>query len=474
LKELFKLLPSVDSLLSHAELKTLIEEHGHDRCKEIVRKYIDIARQKIIDEKLEPNLAEMINSIKDEINSKAEKSLKKVYNCTGVILHTNLGRAPLGQYLMEEVVNTVSGYCNLEYNLDEGKRGHRDTHINSVITELCDTEKAIVVNNNASGLFLILQTLAAGKEVIVSRGELVEIGGSFRIPDIMRSSGAKLVEVGTTNRTRVSDYENAITENTALILKVHQSNYFIGGFTEEASLEELSTLSKQSNIPFVYDIGSGLIRKPKHLKLHNEPDVKSSVEAGVDILCFSGDKLLCGPQAGIVTGKQQYIQKLSKSPMMRVLRVGKMTYAALQAALELYNNEEKLIQNNTAFSFLSRTEDDILKIAKVFSQKLEDLSIKNNITKSSGRCGGGTLPEVIINSYSVMLDCFIDVQTEPSQQFKFHKILRTNEVAVVSNLREGKIFFDMLTIKLEDIDLITDAINHSLKKLNNENNNLKI
>ncbi|PID27597.1 MAG: L-seryl-tRNA(Sec) selenium transferase [Candidatus Cloacimonadota bacterium] len=458
MKKFFKMLPSVDSLLKNEELKKIIDLAGRDLGKKTIKKYLATYRNRILETGAEPDLKQLISDIKTSLVKKSGKSLKRVINCSGVILHTNLGRAPFGKYMLDEISETISGYCNLEYDLQKGKRGHRDTHINEIITEICGAERVAIVNNNAAAVFLILHTLACGKEVIVSRGELVEIGGSFRIPDIMRSSGAKLTEVGTTNRTGIADYENAITENTGLILKVHQSNYFIGGFTEEASLKELAELGKRKHIPFVYDIGSGLINRPENLKIDDEPDVKSALRYGADLVCFSGDKLLCGPQAGIIVGKEKYIEKILRSPLMRVLRVGKMTYAALQTSFDLYKNEAKLLKENPAFAFLNRTGEEINLIAENLSEKLTKNGIKNYVVKTKGKCGGGTLPAVNLDSRAVKLDCFQDNRTEPSQEYLFHEYLRTNDFPVVAVLKEGNIYFDMLAVDSDETDILVDVI----------------
>ncbi|MFH2034091.1 MAG: L-seryl-tRNA(Sec) selenium transferase, partial [Candidatus Margulisiibacteriota bacterium] len=314
-------LPGVDVLLNEASVKELAAAHGIELVTYAARNTINSAREKILNGS--PQI-DLVSEVKNLIEKISKPSLKPVINATGIILHTNLGRAPLS-------FEPIRGYCNLEFDLETGKRGKREAHLKAPLKYITGAEDTLVVNNNAAAIVLILNTLASGKEVIISRGELIEIGGSFRINEIMASAGVKMVEVGTTNKTRLSDYENAVTENTALIFKAHKSNYSIKGFSEEVGIKELAEFSRKKGIPFVYDIGSGLLRKPKNLNLEGEPDVRSALKDGAYLVCFSGDKLLGGPQAGIIAGKKELISKLAKAPLMRALRVGKMTIAGLSA-----------------------------------------------------------------------------------------------------------------------------------------------
>jgi len=341
MKEELKKIPGVDKLLN--ESKALIAESGVDLVKFAIRESIKSERENILAGNKYSGISKITSEINSIVKSIAETSLKPMINATGVVLHTNLARAPLGDYVQQEMQKILSGYSNLEFNLSTGKRGQRNCHISELIKFVTGAEDAVVVNNNAAAVMLCLKTFSEGGEAIISRGELIEIGGSFRIPDIMEASGAKMVEVGTTNRTRLSDYENAITNETKVILKAHKSNYYIGGFTEEVDNEELVKLAKKHNLIFIYDMGSGLLRKPEGLPLQKEPDVKSSLKAGIDLVTFSGDKLLGGPQAGIIAGKKKYVSKIARDPMMRALRVGKMTYAALSAVIKCYLKDEDLL-----------------------------------------------------------------------------------------------------------------------------------
>ncbi|MCK4311858.1 MAG: L-seryl-tRNA(Sec) selenium transferase, partial [Candidatus Cloacimonetes bacterium] len=337
----------------------------------------------------------------------------------------------------------------------------RNTHISELIKYITRAEDAIVVNNNAAAVMLVLKTFAARKEVIISRGELIEIGGSFRIPEIMKASGAKMVEVGTTNRTRLSDYEDAITDKTRMILKAHKSNYFISGFTEEVEINDLVKLAKRYDLMCVYDMGSGLLRKPEGLPIEKEPDVRSALEAGVDIVTFSGDKLLGGPQAGIITGKKEYISKLAKAPLMRTLRVGKMTIAALTAVMRCYLKDEDLLPGIPIFKMLSRDKEELQRLAKQLSNEFDKYKVKNKIIESPAQVGGGSLPQLSIDSLAVMI-----VPPKADRKFArrvFIELLKLDK-PILGILREGNLLFDVLTIFEEDFSFIAKAVNSIMSK----------
>ncbi|MCK4357549.1 MAG: L-seryl-tRNA(Sec) selenium transferase, partial [Candidatus Cloacimonetes bacterium] len=346
-------------------------------------------------------------------------------------------------------------------NLEAGKRGHRNTHISELIKFVTKAEDAVVVNNNAAGVLLCLKTFAENKEAIISRGELIEIGGSFRIPEIMNASGAKMVEVGTTNRTRLSDYEKAITENTRIILKAHKSNYYIEGFTEEVEIGELSKLAKKHNLILIYDIGSGLLRKLEGLPIKDEPDVQTNLKVGADLITFSCDKLLGGPQAGIVAGKKELINKIAKTPLMRTLRVGKMTISALSTVLRYYLKEEDLLSKIPIFKMLSRTKTDLYDLAQKLLKELQKFNIKAKVVESTAHSGGGTLPRLKIDSYSIML-------ASPKNEKKFAERIFENllklERPILGILREGNLHFDVLTIFEEDIAYIAHEIHEITRK----------
>ena len=452
-------IPGVDKLLINEEIKELIGIYGAELVTFSIRKALDEIRANILAGEKAVELEEIILQIKIVIKTIGDKSLIEVINGTGIVLHTNLGRALLGDHILEELKPIVSNYSNLEFNLKTGRRGQRNSHISELMKFVTQAEDAVVVNNNAAAVMLILKTFAEGKEVVISRGELIEIGGSFRIPEIMEASGCKMIEVGATNRTRLSDYENAITKDTALIFKAHKSNYYIDGFTEEVELSDLSELAKKHELLFVYDLGSGLLRKPDGLPLEEEPDVRSSLQAGCDIVSFSGDKLLGGPQAGIIAGKSDLIQKIAKDPMMRALRVGKMTIAALSAVMRFYLKDEDLLLKVPIFEMLNRKKIDLKNLAEKLKSEFEKFNIKSEIIESKAQCGGGTLPQLRIDSSAVK----IIHEGNRNYAKKLHKKLLELDKPILGILREGSLLFDVLTLSKEDIPIIAKAL-YSINK----------
>ncbi|TAL25959.1 MAG: L-seryl-tRNA(Sec) selenium transferase, partial [Nitrospirae bacterium] len=315
-RNLLKELPSVDEILKSPEGVKWCDAYPRRFVLKAIREIIDIRRKEIIEvSSTDISVEGMLKDIESKIQKLSALSLKPLINATGIVIHTNLGRSILSDKILENVRRVSANYSNLEYNLEEGKRGKRYAHITGLLREITGAESALIVNNNAAAVFLSLGTLAKGKEVIVSRGELVEIGGSFRLPDVMASSGAILREVGATNKTHLHDYKSAINENTALILKVHQSNYRIEGFTEDVSIEELKKLSERHNVPLMYDLGSGCMIDLRPYGIHSEPSVQEIVKSGVDIVTFSGDKLLGGPQGGVIVGMKALIERMQKNPL---------------------------------------------------------------------------------------------------------------------------------------------------------------
>ncbi len=466
LEENFRKIPGVDIILNQPETKELIHNSGREAVVHSIQKVIKNIREKIKKNKTVPSMEVTVSMVKDETNQLLKPSLKPVINATGIILHTNLGRAPLGEKIFEDISNITKGYSNLEFNLKTGKRGQRNSHISGLLEFLTGAEQTVVVNNNAAGIILALNTFAKRKEVIISRGELIEIGGAFRIPDIMKSAEAKMVEVGTTNKTRLSDYENAITDKTAIIFKAHQSNFSMQGFTEEVSVKELAEFAHSKGLMFIYDIGSGLLRKPKGLDLKNEPDVKSSVKDGADLVTFSGDKLLGGPQAGIIAGKSEYVSKLAKAPLMRALRVGKLTISSLWAACRNYMNTEDLIKNNNLFKLIERPKTELTELATKLKTELSTHGINSKIIDSNGQCGGGTLPGLSVKSYAVEI-----ISEEKSNKANktfyektFYNLLKTDR-PILGVLREGKLIFDVLTIFDKDIKYIAASIKKAMPKM---------
>ena len=460
MKEEMQKIPGVDKLLNNTEIKELIGLYGFELVTFSIRKVLDEIRKNILAGEKAISLEDIISQIKLSLRLIGDKSLVEVINGTGIVLHTNLGRALLGDYILEELKPIVSNYSNLEFDLKTGRRGQRNSHISELMKFVTQAEDAVVVNNNAAAVMLILKTFAEGKEVIISRGELIEIGGSFRIPEIMKASGCKMIEVGATNRTKLSDYENAITKDTALIFKAHKSNYYIDGFTEEVELSELSDLAKEHELLFVYDLGSGLLRKPEGLPLESEPDVRGSLQAGCDIVSFSGDKLLGGPQAGIIAGRSDLIQRIAKDPMMRALRVGKMTIAALSAVMRFYMKDEDLLTKVPIFEMLNRKKNDLKKLADQLVFELEKLKIKSEIIESKAQCGGGTLPQLKIDSLAVK----IIHDGNRNYAKKLHKKLLELDKPILGILREGDLLFDVLSIKDREIKYIAESMNSVMRK----------
>ncbi|MDO9578761.1 MAG: L-seryl-tRNA(Sec) selenium transferase [Candidatus Cloacimonadales bacterium] len=458
MKEELKKIPGVDKLLNEAEIKKLKDKFGEELVKFAIREAVETERESVLAGKEFSGLEAVLKKTKSIVSSIAGSSLKPMVNATGIVLHTNLARAPLGEYVQQEMQNILSGYSNLEFNLTTGKRGQRNSHISELIKFVTGAEDAVVVNNNAAAVLLCLKTFAEGGEAIISRGELIEIGGSFRIPDIMQASGAIMVEVGTTNRTRLSDYENAITKNTKVILKAHKSNYFIGGFTEEVENEELVKLAKKHKLIFIYDMGSGLLRKPAGLPLEKEPDVRSTLKAGIDLVTFSGDKLLGGPQAGIIAGRGKYVSKIAKAPMMRALRVGKMTIAALSAVIKCYLKDEDLLSKIPIFEMLNRGENELKRLVQKLSDVLEKNDVANEIVTSKAQVGGGTLPDLVIDSLAVKLVSY----EKGFAKRVFDELLKLDR-PILGILREGNLLFDVQSIFEKDIEYVATEIAKAVK-----------
>jgi L-seryl-tRNA(Ser) seleniumtransferase len=458
MKDELKQIPGVDKLLSLQEIKNLISEAGDELVKYAIRIVLQTEREKVLAGDKFCGVSELVKKILATADSINQPSLLPVINATGVVLHTNLARAPLGEWVGQQLLPLISGYSNLEFDLKTGKRGQRNSHTSELIKFITRAEDTVIVNNNAAAVMLCLKVFASGGEVIVSRGELIEIGGSFRIPDIMKASGAKMVEVGTTNRTRLADYENAITDRTRIIFKAHKSNYFIGGFTEEVEIGDLVALAKKHNLIFYYDMGSGLLKKPKTIPLENEPDVRSVLQDEVDIVSFSGDKLFGGPQAGIIAGKEKFIKKIARDPMMRALRVGKITIAALHAVGKCYLNESELISRIPIFSLLNRSISDKLNLAVDLSEKLKNFGIENEVIDSISFAGGGSLPHLTISSKAVKLIS----KNRSFAKKTFDRLLQLKR-PILGVLREGDLLFDVQSVFEKDLDYIAQIVAETAK-----------
>lgn len=460
---LFRNIPKVDVLLEKIEIVKLIEKYHRDVVVDVIREEIDKLRNFIKENDDIDLIEDKINNLVENITLSVKKvysyNLRKVINGTGTILHTNLGRAIISKKHANYLSDVVTSYSNLEYNLEEGKRGERYSHFEKLICKITGAESAMAVNNNAAAVMLVLSSMAENKEVIVSRGELVEVGGKFRIPDVMKSSNAHLVEIGTTNKTHLEDYEDAITENTGVLLKVHTSNFKILGFTESVSIDELCKLGREKDIPVIEDIGSGVLVDLSKYGLEYEPTVQDSIKAGVDIVSFSGDKLLGGPQAGIIVGKKKYIDKMKKNPLTRAFRIDKFTATILEMIFHEYLNEEDAIKNIPVLSLITKDIKEIEESANKLYEKLSDIKDVANveIEDTLSQIGGGSLPAERIKSKCVT------IMPKNISTSALEEKLRQGENPVVGRISDDKLILDMRTVLEDEIDILSQKIIGILK-----------
>ena len=444
---LYRSIPKVDILLEKEEIQNAIEEYGREIVMEAIREEMEGLRAYIGTCEDEEAALDKIESLTEQILRYVKKvntpNMRMVINGTGTILHTNLGRAPISQEHMAKLSNIVTGYSNLEYNLEAGKRGERYSHFEELLCRLTGAEAAMAVNNNAAAVMLILSSMAKGGEVVVSRGELVEIGGKFRIPDVMEQSGATLVEVGTTNKTHYSDYEDAITEETKALLKVHTSNYRIVGFTDTVTIADLAPLAKERELPLIEDLGSGVLVDLSKYGLTYEPTVQDSIKNGADVVCFSGDKLLGGPQAGIIIGKKKYIDMMKKNQLTRALRIDKFTATALELVLQEYLSEEKAIQNIPVLRMIHETKEEVTARARSLKNMLNraGLDADFGLEECESQIGGGSIPLERIPSMAVT------VKPHNISVPKLEEEMRHLEVPIIPRTANDTIYLDVRTIE---------------------------
>jgi L-seryl-tRNA(Ser) seleniumtransferase len=449
-------LPQIDECLKSPYGQKWLESYYRKTVIRSIREVVDSKRKEIL-KGADPEISidAMAADIEKTIIKHSSYKLKSLINASGVVIHTNLGRAILSDKAIENITATAGSYSNLEYEISKGKRGKRYSHIKDIICELTGAEDAVVVNNNAAAVLICLDTFAKGKEVIVSRGELVEIGGSFRIPAVMQSSGAVLREIGTTNKTHLSDYENALCGNTALFLKVHQSNYKVIGFTEEVSVEQLVKLGKEYKIPVVDDLGSGCMISLEKYGIHDEPTVQEVIKYGVDLVTFSGDKLLGGPQSGIIAGKAKMIQKIQNNPMLRAMRIDKMTFAALEATFMQYLDEEEVIKNIPTMRMLTQPEETIKKRAKRILSSLRK-SIPGRagleILPDQSRAGGGSLPEADFPTFAV------SIKPLGFSVNELEKRLRLGSPPVIARIKEDMMLIDARTVQDREVKTLVKCV----------------
>jgi L-seryl-tRNA(Ser) seleniumtransferase len=466
-KELLRSLPGVDQILESIAKEPGYEGLPRSLLTRSIRRVLDELRGSILASRTsikaeQLDRAAVLPLIYAEVDRALEPKLKSVVNATGIVIHTNLGRSLLAREAVENVARISASYSNLEFDLEAGRRGSRYAIVEEILCEISGAEAGLVVNNNAGAVLLALDTVARGRKVIVSRGELVEIGGSFRIPDVMAKSGGRLCEVGTTNRTHRHDYENAIDSETALLLKVHKSNYSVVGFTKEVSLGELVELGRNHGIPVMEDLGSGTFIDFSRYGMTKEPTVQESVKAGVDIVTFSGDKLLGGPQAGLIVGKKDFIEKIKKNPINRALRIDKMTLAALESTLRLYRDEKQAVAAVPTLQMMTVPMAVLIRKADILRERLaalapERLSIE--ILDLVSRPGGGSLPLLELPT-----KC-LGIRVKGLSCNTIEHEMRRYRPPIIGRIEEDRFIMDVRTIKDTEISIIEQAFANLVGKV---------
>ena len=459
MQHLLSRLPKVDHLLDHERLQGLMSSIPRRLVLNAVRTTLDRLRQSILNhpEDVDPtslDISLLVERIAAEAERLARPKFRRVINATGVIIHTNLGRSLMAEEAMAAIVAAGQRYSNLEFDLDIGRRGSRYSHVEELLCELTGAEAALVVNNNAGAVLIALATVAAGREVIVSRGQLVEIGGSFRIPDVMAASGARLVEIGTTNKTHLFDYENAVTEETALILKVHQSNFRIMGFTQDVGLKDLVALGARFGLPVMEDLGSGSLVDFSVYGLEHEPTVQEAVQGGLDVVTFSGDKLLGGPQAGLLLGKKAIIDRIKKHPLNRALRIDKFTLAGLEATLRLYLEPDKAVQHVPTLRMISESYDRLCVKAERLRKALLPFAGPVEVGEADGfsQIGGGALPEQNLKTRMVTL------KPGEGSASRLESHFRAQSIPVIGRIENELFLLDVRTMFEDDFDLVARGL----------------
>lgn len=462
--KLLRKLPKVDELLMNEKVIEASSGLLREQVVDVIRTVIETVRREILgsDEALDESYVSydmVVDKVIQAVRNSHVKSLRRVINGTGVVLHTNLGRAKLSKSAMEAVAEVADKYSTLEYDPAKGGRGSRHVHVEKVIEKITGAEAAMVVNNNAAATMICLAAMGRGKEMVISRGELVEIGGSFRIPEIMEESGAHLAEVGTTNKVKLSDYKNKINENTGAIMKVHTSNYKIIGFTEEVPLKELVKLGREENLPVIYDMGSGLMINLRDYGIE-EPTVREAMADGADIILFSGDKLLGGPQGGVIIGKKKYIDMMKSHPLARILRVDKMTLSAMEATFKEYYDDENAKEKIPVLSMLTRSEEklktDAEKLLEMIKKEAPALDAKVEATEDV--VGGGSAPATVLKGYSV------SVQWNEASSQEIERRLRMDALPIIVRINHDKVLFDVRTIAEDEYRIIADRLKRITEK----------
>ncbi len=460
--DLYRKLPAVDELLRQPECARLAAREGHVALTDAARAVLarlreEIAASLLDAEGVELAIAGLADAVERRLRESLRYSLRPVINATGVILHTNLGRAPLAENALDHIRETAASYSNLEFDLATGERGKRDVHVDRLFRKLLaeddgagTTVSTIVVNNNAAAVLLALNTLAEGGEVIVSRGELVEIGGSFRIPDVMTKSNATLREVGTTNRTRIADYECAINEKTRLLLRVHRSNFQITGFTEQPALEELVALSGKRNVPLMEDLGSGALFDLRSVGINDEPGVLDSLRAGVDVITYSGDKLLGGPQAGLLSGRADLISRMRSNSLFRALRVDKLTYASLEATLLAYVKHDH--DSIPALRMMRLSKSEIRRRAQAMADQTRSPRLSVEVMDGDSVVGGGSAPSAVLPTSLLAITC------DGLSAEECSTALRGSDPPIIVRVEEGRVLLDLRTVIPGQDEIVVSAL----------------
>ena len=463
----FTLIPSVDRVLAAPEVQALCERCDPSLVTDLVRASIDALREGMRrGETAGSDRTELLQAVVADVAGRLEDVLAprfgRVVNATGIILHTNLGRAPLPRTAVDRVARLAGGYCNLEIDLDTGSRGSRHLLVEALLCRLTGAEAAAVTNNNAAAVLLTLNTLSLGREAVVSRGQLIEIGGAFRIPDIMARSGATMVEVGTTNRTHLRDYEDAINDRTGLLLAVHPSNYQVQGFTAEVPLADLTALGRRCGVPVAHDLGGGVLVDLRDYGLPYEPLASDSVSAGADVVTFSGDKILGGPQAGIIVGKAAVVERIRKNPLMRALRCGKLTYAALEATLGLYLDRKTLVREHPTLRMLTAPMGTLRRRGNLLLRRLRDLStrgVRMALEDSAAQTGSGALPLEEIPSLALAV-------AWPGRSIaELAARLRAHTPPVLGYVREDRLLLDVRTLMPGDPPVVVEGLTSVVEEM---------
>ncbi|GLI56195.1 L-seryl-tRNA(Sec) selenium transferase [Propionigenium maris DSM 9537] len=447
-KELFKKLPKVDEVIKLPEMKELAKNIDYFSFTEGIREGIDRYRRGI----LEGNITtfekeDILEEIRGIVTKRSQFNLKNVINATGTVVHTNLGRSLISEKAAKNVVDVITSYNNLEYNLEKGGRGSRYDHVEELICQVTGAEAAVLTNNNAAAVMLALNEFANNGEAVVSRGELVEIGGSFRVPDIMELSGTKLVEVGTTNRTHARDYRKAITEDTSMLLKIHTSNYKIIGFTKTVTNEELVEIGRENNVLTMEDLGSGVLVDFSKYGVKKEPTVQESIASGIDLVTFSGDKLLGGPQLGVIVGKKKYIDRLKKNQLLRALRVSKMTIAALEPTLRYYLDEREAVAEIPTLRMILEAPEKVEARAERLHKLLTDRGVACEAMETEATIGGGSMPGETVESYGVAIE---------GNSVELEKAFRLGTPNIVGMIRNDRFILDVKAIQENEMEVVAE------------------